>query len=575
MWRRISAKLFLLCLVFLTGSVALIGALSYQWTQRQMEEREIAHAQQLLGKIEQNLDLYFLLMQNVLHGIYYSAETWNGDFDVARRELSNLYSVNGSYTHDIYLIKPDLSIVGSTVLSRVFDDPLLDRKIWYDRALASRWTPIVSEPYLSQYSGWTVTMLQQIPWPDGPIVAALDMNLREVEERLFQVSRQDALHVSIVDARGEIVAGANAEADFERMGERTFRIGNVTSQEVASSQLQAIPATMSDGTSSLIILKRMEKFNWVVNTVVSEKWLQQSFYKLRGYYLALIGFGLILSLIVSLLISRYIRNPVYYLIRKMNLVQQGDLNVQIANNRRDEFGELASNFDSMLEQVRHLITDLNKSEAMKRMLEIQVLQSQINPHFLYNTLGSISIAVKLDKSEKVDLIIAALISIFEYGISDISDKVLLRDEIRNVKEYLFITGIRYNRVFELQEQIPEELSDAPVLRMILQPVVENALFHGYAGGKIEGEIRIVASIRGGKLVIEVADTGVGIPPNKLEKLLDHAEESTTGYRKRIGLFNIDQRIKLTCGAEYGVELDSAPDKGTIVRLSLPYHPKNA
>nr|WP_285891319.1 sensor histidine kinase [Paenibacillus pasadenensis] len=268
-----------------------------------------------------------------------------------------------------------------------------------------------------------------------------------------------------------------------------------------------------------------------------------------------------------------IRTPVNYLIRKISLVQQGDLNVIISGSRKDEFGKLALTFDEMLGQIRTLIEHVNVGERKKKEMEIQVLQSQINPHFLYNTLGSISNVVAFGRYHEVDNIIEALISILEYGITDFSDRVSLEQELRNVRDYVYIQTIRYDCQFDLMEDIDPVMRELPVLRMALQPIVENSIFHGYAGGRKSGSIRITAQRRGGKLEIAVADSGAGMSEEQASKLLEPGPaENNWDRRKRIGLYNIHQRIRLNYGEAYGLSIRSEPGRGTTVTLAFPDEP---
>lgn len=153
----------------------------------------------------------------------------------------------------------------------------------------------------------------------------------------------------------------------------------------------------------------------------------------------------------------------------------------------------------MLQQIVELIRRAELHNELERKLEIQVLQSQINPHFLYNTLGSISNVIRLGQIEKVDVVIGSLISILEYGIADASEKVSLRQELQNVADYIAIQNIRYNRHFHLIENIEDGLMEFPVFRMLLQPIVENSIFHGYNGGESKDRLLFMPTSRAASL----------------------------------------------------------------------------
>jgi two-component system sensor histidine kinase YesM len=212
---------------------------------------------------------------------------------------------------------------------------------------------------------------------------------------------------------------------------------------------------------------------------------------------------------------------------------------------------------------------LNINKELQRKLEIQMLQSQINPHFLYNTLGSISNVVHLGQLDKVDPVIRSLIAILEYGIKDSSEKVTLRDELRNVRDYLQIQNIRYNKQFEWVEAIGPEHGNYPVFRMMLQPIVENSIFHGYEGGTISGPIYLATYEENRRFIVEVRDAGVGMPQPIVDRLLTAQSDESRPGRKRIGLYNIHARIRLQYGEPYGIRVSSTEGAGTTVRLELP------
>ncbi|MNI50075.1 Sensor histidine kinase YpdA [compost metagenome] len=244
------------------------------------------------------------------------------------------------------------------------------------------------------------------------------------------------------------------------------------------------------------------------------------------------------------------------------------MDVSVSLDRRDEFGEFSRTLDLMVRKIANLMDDREEANELKRRLEIQVLQSQINPHFLYNTLGSIGNVIGLGYYDKVDPIIRSLINILEYGIADAAEKVTLRDELNNVHDYILIQNIRYNKQFVIVEKIDPELYDFPVFRMLLQPIVENSLFHGYNGGQLSGEMIIAAFRDNGLTVIQVEDQGVGMSEDKAAELLI-AGEKKSGSRMRIGLRNIHQRIQLYFGESYGLKVYSEQGKGTCIRAEFP------
>ncbi|PYI52858.1 cache domain-containing sensor histidine kinase [Paenibacillus flagellatus] len=569
----VTIKLFAICFVFVLATVLTIGFLSYRYIEDELRKNEFYYANQLLDKVGHYLDVYFVSMQNTLMNLSTPADSWTGSPQDAQSQLDRVYGYNIGYITNAYLIKPDLTTVGGSPLGKVFTDPLPEREPVYRQALAHPASQVISEPYRSAYSGWTVTLSRKVQWSGEPAVAALDLDLQALEERLSQLGRTDSLKIGIVSSKGMRVSGSSSYLS-ETGTEGLFTLGTLRSEDLAASNETVLTAFDSSGHPFTVMKRSMGKFNWTVYMILDETRFRTTKRALETYFVGLTAAGLLMSAAVALLVARYIRKPVQALMRKMRLVKAGDLRATVNSRRNDEFGELADTFDSMLGQIRELIDHLGESREMKRKLEIQVLQSQINPHFLYNTLGTIGNVVELERYEEVDPIIASLVSILEYGIADASEAVRLQDEFDNVRHYLYIQNIRYGQAFELVLTADPELIDYPLFRMMLQPIVENSLFHGYAGGTIQGPIRISVYRGEDAVVIEVADDGIGMPADKVRGLLQPDAGSSGGRasRRRIGLYNIHKRIQLYYGEAYGLDIRSEPGKGTSVQARFPLVP---
>lgn len=567
-FQNISFKLFLVCFVFIMITVSILDALAYRYIKQEITDTRRENARMLLMKEEQYLNMYFLMQQNTLNSLSSSIGAMKHQEDTVQSLLERFYDMNASMLSDLYLIRKDLSIIGGGIVSSAFNEPAQERKVVYDRTYEKPYSVTISNLYKSSLSGWTVTFSIPIPFDGERAVLAMDLSLSSLQRKLAEISGNSDLSLGILDLKGGVIASPAHPASIT-YGDQEMRIGKLASKEIITNTNDMFE--VSTETTPVTILKTIiPHYQWVIFAIVDDTRFHSSLQKMDKYFAGLLLLGAALSFVLSLLVARYIRGPVHYLIRKMQQVRSGNLAVAVTYKRSDEFGELAHSFDEMLSRIRVLIDNLNRTERFKKEMELQVLQSQINPHFLYNTLGSISNVVAVGKTEEVDPIIEALISILEYGITDFSEKVSLEKELSNVRDYLFIQNIRYDCVFHLTEDIEEGLNEFPVLKMILQPIVENSIFHGYTGGRIEGGIHIAAFRKEGDVMVEVRDQGIGIPPERAEMiLLPHSNQVHPGSRKRIGLYNIHQRIGLYYGSNYGVQVESREGVGTCIRLVFP------
>lgn len=571
MRRRISLplKLFLIVFAFVLGCIILISQLSYRYVQKEIRTNDIFYTNQILDKVDQYFTVNFSSFQTILFSVETSVKANINNTEVIKKQLRELYELNSIYVSNIYLIKNDLSILGGSTPTRIFDEPLSERAPLFDAADKNRRTTFVSEPYKSKYSGWTVTMVRYLNGAPFPMAIAVDLDLNAIEETLFKINKQEQMNLALITASGKIIAGFSENKGPLNIQDHSFSIGETSAEEILNTTETNLQLYTNDGTPVSLLKKPTEKFNWTIISINDESRLKAALSRLETYYIELLAAGLLLSLFISYLVAKYIRKPLYTLKTKMKQVEQGILTTTITINRNDEFGDLSRAFDRMLQQIVELIRRAELHNELERKLEIQVLQSQINPHFLYNTLGSISNVIRLGQIEKVDVVIGSLISLLEYGIDDASEKVSLRQELRNVADYIEIQNIRYNRNFNLIEDIEAGLMDFPVFRMLLQPLVENSIFHGYNGGAIEGPITIHAYREGGIVIIEVVDQGEGIPADKIKHILISEPSEEEVKRKRIGLNNIQGRIRLHYGDQFGLDIISIPKEITRIRALFP------
>lgn len=577
MRRRTSSltfKLFVICLIFVLVCVLIIGQLSSHFVKKQLTSREQEFVGQILSKVNEYFTLNFSSMQTILFSVdsFLEAKEENGIAEnQLGRHLELLYEMNLQHISNVYVVRGDLSIIGGRTVTRIANEPMPELASVYTHSISGGYfTTKVSSLYYNRFSGWTIT-ISRISKFDPSLVIAVDLNLRDLSQKLLQVHQQERIQLFIVDYNGQVLAYSGAvQSPMLDLIDAPDTIGGLEVEEIINANSSMIPYDGASTGEELVIKLHSPTYNWLLVAVSDGSRLAQILRQIDAHFVQLSFIGLVLSLLTSIFITRYIRKPVFALIRKMKQVEQGRLDVQVDMKRSDEFGYLSRTFDKMLLQISELFRYLEEHKEQQKNLEIQVLQSQINPHFLYNTLGAVSNVVRLGQLDKVDPVIRSLITILEYGVKNPAQKVALREELHNVRNYVVIQNIRYNKTFELVEEIDPVLLDFQVFRMFLQPIVENSIFHGYRGGRDAGEIRISAYMEKDRTVVEVADFGIGMADGKLAKLLEPKEiEEDADPRSRIGLANIHGRIKLHYGHPYGLHVTGEPGKGVCVRAEFP------
>lgn len=281
-------------------------------------------------------------------------------------------------------------------------------------------------------------------------------------------------------------------------------------------------------------------------------------------------FCIAIGLTLSLLISRQLSSPISRLTRRLELISKGNFEPDHSIETDDEIGMIGRQINQMSGRISNLLETRVESEKEKKDLEIKMLQAQINPHFLYNTLDSIKWIATIQKNSGIVSVVTALSSLLKNMAKGFNEKVTLRQELDFLQNYVIIEKIRYIELFDIDIQVDqEELYDARIVKLTLQPIVENAIFSGIEPSGRTGLITIHVFAKSGVLHIAVTDNGIGISPDNIEKLLTDTSRITRSNMSGIGLPNVDRRMKLVYGEDYGLTIESQLDSYTTITITLP------
>ena len=305
--------------------------------------------------------------------------------------------------------------------------------------------------------------------------------------------------------------------------------------------------------------------------------VQQVVTRQAGVEIALIILAAALAIVFllrySIRLSRSITAPLEELCRRARRVDAGDLTVQepVPSEIR-EIRTLSEGMEQMIGRLDDQMGEIKRRQESLRRTELALLQAQINPHFLYNTMDTIIWLIEADKQQEAVEMVANLSSFFRHSLSKGEDVITLAEEERHVRSYLQIQHARYQDIMEYILDIDPGLHDAMLPKLTLQPLVENALYHGIKLKRAKGTIRITATPADGCVLLRVEDNGVGITPQRLAQLRDAMERQE---RVGFGLSAVNQRLRLQFGPEYGLRLDSEEGQGTTVTARIPYVRKEA
>ena len=281
--------------------------------------------------------------------------------------------------------------------------------------------------------------------------------------------------------------------------------------------------------------------------------------------------GIFISSILSFLLSYVIVRPIRATVLAMHRFSEGDFEVRLSEERKDEFGEMNRVFNETTRKIEELMHEATNSKLLNKEMEFKALQAQINPHFLYNTLDAIGWLCEEERCQDAVEMVNALAKLFRISISKGHELITIQKEVEHAKSYLKIQNFRYKNQFSYDFQIEEDCLQYYCNKITLQPIIENAIYHGLDRMVDEGHIQIRIYSEGEDVIFRVEDNGVGMSEEQCRSIL-HKEP---GDNSGIGIKNVNDRIKIYFGKEYGLSIESELDVGTCVTIRMPKVEENA
>jgi two-component system sensor histidine kinase YesM len=323
--------------------------------------------------------------------------------------------------------------------------------------------------------------------------------------------------------------------------------------------------TTIDNVDMKVTIDTLNHTRWKIITFMNIEEVTSANKNITIFLFVLSASSIFVTSIIALILADRIRKPLNQLKRYMKEVEQGNFDEKIAIYGQIEIEEIANSFTEMVSKIRVLMDAVVEEKNQKLKNELTALQHQINPHFLYNTLDSIVWLAENNRNEDVIKTVVALARFFRISISKGKNVITVKEEIQHIKNYLVIQQVRYTDRFTYHFDIDESLYSYPCMKLILQPIVENAIYHGVS---IEdGEINIKCFKTDSSLVFEVSNSGYGITPEEIEEIYNTIKDQNVN--KGVGMRNVYQRLKLYYGDNADIEIESILDEQTTIRLILP------
>lgn len=315
------------------------------------------------------------------------------------------------------------------------------------------------------------------------------------------------------------------------------------------------------------VVQESEKYGWKLVKIIPYEVMYEELIEFRRVSGSVLLLMLLILPGITYLLSRSITKPILELSGCLKEMKRGNWKVR-AKGGNDETGVLAEAFNEMAERIQESVDEIYKTQEEKRKAELMALQAQINPHFLYNTLRSIRWMADVQGADNVTKAIDDLIQLFRLTTQIQGEYITIAEDLNIIKVYSEILMIRYMDWFRVEYEIDEELLSCRTIKFLLQPLLENAIYHGFQDSRQENLIRIIVRKDAQNIIFEVYDNGCGMDEETIEKVLMFTKEDGKGYNK-IGVCNVNSRIQQSFGKEYGLEFESRPGSYTIARAIIP------
>ncbi len=558
--------------VAVTG-MALMG-LSLVWRfSAGAEELANENTRRVLSQVNMNLDSYLRRMMRVSDAMYYQVIK-NTDLESERLEpgMELLYEENRDELVSIAVFDGQGALVAGTPLNALKAGADPASSDWYQAALDRMENLHFSVPHIQNLFEdpdygyrWVVSLSRYVQLTRAGItysgVLLVDMSFSGIEQVCRDVELTNGGYLYLTDAAGELIYHPRQQLIYAGLA--------------AENNLAA--AALADGTHQetfggeerLVTVKTVGYTGWKLVGVVPRAGAGDDGGYTFLFGLSMLLFSAFLLAFLNFRISARISDPIRRLEQSVKELEAGAEQVVIREDGCYEVRRLAHSIASMVSTMRHLMDDIIRQEQQKRRSELEVLQSQINPHFLYNTLDSVIWMTEAGRYEEAIQMVTSLARLFRISLSRGDSLIPLTEELEHARHYMTIQQIRYRDKFSTRISAQPDTRQLYTLKLIVQPLLENAIYHGMAGCEEDGRITVTAKREGDDLVIDVSDNGIGMPPEVAKGLLDENRPQTRTSGSGIGVRNVHRRIRLTFGERYGLEVFSEPDEGTTVRIRLP------
>ncbi len=572
--KSLQGKINISLLFIVAAAVVSFMVISIKQSRTAVRNTAIEYTSQLIEMMNESIDSYIANMESIAQIVVENSDVKSylfseaGDEEIKEEyggrvaELFQTLSNTGNDICNIGIICSNGRYLINNTSTMLNPYAGYEDTEWYQRALSGE--EVITSSHVQNIVNnefpWVVTLSREIPGGGAGVDAVLfvDLNFGSISRLCEKTNLGTKGYVFVMDEGGNLIYHPRQRLIYSGLWEEEFTPDMAQGEEAVFS---------ADG-QKLYTVSRSEVTGWTMVGVTYLDEMMARTNRLRNlfYLMAVVLVGVALTL--SVFLTDMITKPLRKLRETMKAVERGNFDVEVEEpDTGDEISDLFRSFRNMILKIRELVEQNTAEQREKRKSELNALQAQINPHFLYNTLDSIIWMAEGGNRKNVVLMTSALAKLLRKSISNKNEMVTLEEEIEYTRSYLIIQKMRYVDKLEYEIDVEPAILQMEVVKLIVQPLVENAIYHGIKYKEGKGLVRIEGGFWEDQVVLRIIDNGIGMTKEQLAHVFDERETDTR--KNGVGVLNVHRRIRLYYGGEYGLSFESRAEEGTTVSIHLP------
>ncbi len=554
-------------------AILLTGVVLYMQMSRQLTAAVRDENQAVLGQINRSVDSYLRTIMKLSDSLYYGVIK-NADLDQGsvNSRITLLYDNNKDNIANIALLSKEGELLEAVPAARLKTGLDVTREEWFANTLERTDNLHFTTPHVqyifdnseNQYR-WVITLTRAVEITHGTSteqgILLIDIRYSSLQQMLENITLGNQGYLYMVSSSGELIY--HPKMQLIETGQIEENLSATVDYRDGNYQEEY------GGERREVCVKSVGYTGWKLLSVTPEKGLPLSNLKMRLFAVFVVAVFLLALILINTFISSRITTPIQELERSVNAIEAGDLDTEVYMGGSYEIRHLGRSIGDMAKRIKALMEDIVAEHESKRKSEFDTLQSQINPHFLYNTLDIIVWMIENEQKQEAVKVVTALARFFRISLSKGKSIITVRDELEHVRNYLMIQQMRFKNKFAYHIDAGEDVMELASLKLMLQPLVENAIYHGMEFMDGDGEICVRVYREAQDLWFRISDNGLGMTRQQVESLLDEERHVSSRRGSGIGVKNVNERIRLYFGETYGLAIWSEPDEGTRISIRLP------